>query len=208
MRVSPPRMGAQRSTYFLQIPYRYSIPMTCAIIVLHWLTSQSLFLVRLSEFNIAGQLENVTLQSTLGYNLQGIAAVAICCGLMTLAPVFLGLRRFPKGTPIIGYNSLALSIACHPSPIEPRDAAARPLKYGLIQTYDGYGSSRRRLGFSSGPVEPIEEEPNTTRLDACQKFLCLARIPNDRAHLTSRIYWRKRHLMKRIEKFNIADNVL
>lgn len=43
LRVSSPVKG-QRSTYFLSLPYRYSIPLMTASGLMHWLVSQSLFL--------------------------------------------------------------------------------------------------------------------------------------------------------------------
>jgi hypothetical protein len=45
LRVSTNRLGAQRSTYFLQLPYRYSIPIITGTGALHWLLSESIFLV-------------------------------------------------------------------------------------------------------------------------------------------------------------------
>ncbi|KIK55865.1 hypothetical protein GYMLUDRAFT_133530, partial [Collybiopsis luxurians FD-317 M1] len=45
LRVSNP-CGEQRSTYFLQIPYRYALPLMAYSTVLHWLISQSIFLVK------------------------------------------------------------------------------------------------------------------------------------------------------------------
>ena len=44
LRVTQPS-GDQVSTYFLQIPYRYGIPLLIASVVLHWLVSQSLYAV-------------------------------------------------------------------------------------------------------------------------------------------------------------------
>lgn len=40
--------GEQRSTYWLQLPYAYSIPLITASATLHWLISQSIFLMRVS----------------------------------------------------------------------------------------------------------------------------------------------------------------
>jgi hypothetical protein len=46
LRVSRPVAGSeQRSTYFLQLPYRYSLPMMIASIGFHWLVSQSIYSV-------------------------------------------------------------------------------------------------------------------------------------------------------------------
>ncbi|KIK55861.1 hypothetical protein GYMLUDRAFT_133161, partial [Collybiopsis luxurians FD-317 M1] len=45
LRVSSPR-GEQRSTYFLQIPHRFGLPLMAYSTVLHWLVSQSIFLIK------------------------------------------------------------------------------------------------------------------------------------------------------------------
>ena len=44
MRVTYPR-GPQRSTYWLQLPYRWSVPLMVIMILLHWLISEALFMV-------------------------------------------------------------------------------------------------------------------------------------------------------------------
>ncbi|BCS26984.1 uncharacterized protein APUU_60032A [Aspergillus puulaauensis] len=45
LRVSTTPKGAQRSTYFLSLPSRYGIPVLVLSTLIHWLMSQSLFLV-------------------------------------------------------------------------------------------------------------------------------------------------------------------
>lgn len=49
LRVSHPK-GVQRSTYYLSMPFRYAIPVMIANTVLHWLVSQSVFLVSTITF--------------------------------------------------------------------------------------------------------------------------------------------------------------
>jgi hypothetical protein len=45
LRVSAaPRRGAQRSSYFLSLPYRFALPLMAVSGLLHWLVSQSLFI--------------------------------------------------------------------------------------------------------------------------------------------------------------------
>ena len=44
LRVSSPH-GQQRSTYRLQLPYAYSIPLIAGSIVLHWLVSNAFYLL-------------------------------------------------------------------------------------------------------------------------------------------------------------------
>ena len=56
LRVSEPK-GEQRSTYYLQLPYRYAIPLIVSSGVLHWLTSQALFQVKIIFFSYTGELQ-------------------------------------------------------------------------------------------------------------------------------------------------------
>lgn len=50
LRVTSPK-GDQRSTYFLQLPFRYAIPLVAISGLMHWLLSQSIFLVRFEHRN-------------------------------------------------------------------------------------------------------------------------------------------------------------
>jgi hypothetical protein len=43
LRVSAERIGAQRVTYFLQLPYRYALPLMITSGLLHWMSSQAFF---------------------------------------------------------------------------------------------------------------------------------------------------------------------
>lgn len=43
--------GQQRSTYRLQLPYVYGVPLVIISSGLHWLVSQSLFLARVTMFD-------------------------------------------------------------------------------------------------------------------------------------------------------------
>lgn len=53
LRVSAP-VGIQRSSYTLSMPLRYGIPMTIISLLLHWLISQSIFIVRVNKFDYSG----------------------------------------------------------------------------------------------------------------------------------------------------------
>jgi hypothetical protein len=54
LRVSSAPAGKQRSKYFLQIPLRYGVPMVGVSAVLHWLASQSIFVVVVEVYNMFG----------------------------------------------------------------------------------------------------------------------------------------------------------
>src|SRR5882762_5302147 len=54
MRVSQTPRGEQRSSYFLQLPYRYAIPLLGFSAVMHWLVSQSIFLIAVERHDPLG----------------------------------------------------------------------------------------------------------------------------------------------------------
>jgi hypothetical protein len=56
LRVTETPQGFQKSTHFLQLPYRWAIPLTVAQGFLHWFLSQSVFLVRVDMRNREGEL--------------------------------------------------------------------------------------------------------------------------------------------------------
>ncbi|KAF8537423.1 hypothetical protein BDD12DRAFT_226701 [Trichophaea hybrida] len=82
LRVSNPR-GNQKSTYWLHVPFRYGIPLMILSGLLHWLTSQALFLARIEIHTDLGDID--TIISTVGWSTiaiifmlpAGILAVAI-----------------------------------------------------------------------------------------------------------------------------------
>lgn len=110
LRVSCPT-GAQRSTYWLQLPFRFSIPLIILWTTLHWLASQSFFLVRINSIALNGV-------SSLS-NAAAFSGLSIICfialdGALILAMIGMGWRRFPSRMPVAGNCSVAISAACHP----------------------------------------------------------------------------------------------
>ncbi|RDW69067.1 uncharacterized protein DSM5745_08827 [Aspergillus mulundensis] len=114
LRVSTPPQGSQRTTHFLSLPYRYSIPLLGVSAILHWLMSQSIFLVRVlardSHIVRFGNRDT----TTIGYSPPAIVA-GLCVGvLLPLGVLGFGARRFKSGMPVAGSCSLAIAAACHP----------------------------------------------------------------------------------------------
>jgi hypothetical protein len=88
LRVSQPS-GSQRSTYFLQLPYKYSIPLTITSGVMHWLLSQSFFLVRQDYRNRDGSLQSDLSRSACGMSpLSLLVLLAVFCTLFLIVIVF------------------------------------------------------------------------------------------------------------------------
>lgn len=131
LRVSLPQ-GEQRSTYWLQLPYRYAVPMIVAMTTLHWLISQSIFLVRINYYD-EGKFSSV--ETSLGYSAIAIFFSIILGLLMVLACIASGFPKLQGDLPLAGSCSLAISAACH-RPEDDVDAARLPVMWGEVEKED------------------------------------------------------------------------
>ncbi|KAI2841169.1 hypothetical protein CBS147321_7429 [Aspergillus niger] len=129
LRVSWPQ-GSQRSSYYLSLPYRYSIPLMIASMLLHWLVSGSLFYVAINPIDMLGNTVHANQVITCGYGPIAIVFALILGGVMTSTVVGLGMRRFASQMPIAGSCSAAVSAACHPTGGD--DHALKPIMWGEI----------------------------------------------------------------------------
>lgn len=118
LRVSTDPRGSQRSSYFLELPYRIAIPLLVLSGVLHWLTSQSLFLVSVLEMNTAAGGRNTEFL-TCGYSASALLSVVIIGGVMVAAFIIAGFWRIKGDIPVAGTCSAAISAACHLSSKRP-----------------------------------------------------------------------------------------
>jgi hypothetical protein len=168
LRVSVPDAG-QRSTYFLQLPYSWSIPLIVVSILLHWFVSQSIFLARIAVYkdgNLVSTFQdrlsqyhnirtNGALFSGVGYSDTGLLA-AICWGSALVGSCLLvaGVFTYPQGLPLGGTNSAVISAACHlRHEVDDREehATEKPLKWGV--TIQGDTDRIGHCCFSSRDVE-------------------------------------------------------
>ena len=148
LRVTSP-VGQQKSTYWLQLPYHYSLPLLALSSVLSWLASQSLFVVKVAIRDERQLLPPRSTISTCGFSPGAIAFTMIVGGVITFATIANGLRRYPAGMPLSATCSGAISAACHP-PAGDIDAAVLPVQWGVVSTQDGVG----HCSFSSQLVAP------------------------------------------------------
>jgi hypothetical protein len=142
LRVSTRPVQSQRTSYFLSLPYRYAIPLIIMSTVLHWLISQSLFLVGIEAYNTDLDRNPESDIITCGFSPVAIVST-ISVGVVTLSFLIgLSIRRFKSGMPVAGSCSLAIAAACHPNPNtsedgqawEPQtDAQHLPLQWGSVQ---------------------------------------------------------------------------
>ena len=67
LRVSAPE-GIQRSSYFLSMPFKYSLPLIATMSILYWLISQSIFVTRIIPYLSNGEMAPTTPWISTGYS--------------------------------------------------------------------------------------------------------------------------------------------
>lgn len=169
LRVSDGPRGSQRSVYFLQLPYRFAVPIMILSGVLHWLVSQSIFLAAIetydggrqvlyfSSLDLPGRIDRLT----CGFSPLAIVFVIGLAALMLLFGVGMGRLRYVAGIPTAGSRSIVLSAACH---VEKRTAgdgdemACKRLQWGVTRPGGGVGYDEiGHCGFSDTAVETPKE---------------------------------------------------
>ena len=132
LRVTSPK-GRQRSTYRLQLPYRYGIPLLICSSTLQWLVSQSVFLARVNVIN--PQNLEVAELSTCGYSPMAIIFAIILGLIVVLVGISNGLRRVSVSMPLASSCSAAISAACHP-PKTDVSASLKRVMWGVSNESD------------------------------------------------------------------------
>ncbi|KAI0438838.1 hypothetical protein F4803DRAFT_569172 [Xylaria telfairii] len=169
LRVSYPA-GQQISTYRLQLPYRYSVPLILISAVLHWLVSNAVFLYineggywislgGLTGFSDAFSVSDRSLIeigfSPLFFLLLFLASFSF----IIFPPVFLGLFKIKGNMVAGGWNSLVVSAACHvPDILDGRE------EQPLANENDLYSRERTRTDDAEVSISPEGGEADFKRL--------------------------------------------
>ena len=153
LRVTTPT-GRQRSTYRLQLPYRYGVPLLIGSGTLHWFVSQSIFLARVDIIESKPFEHTVDGISTCGYSLIAIIFVLILGSIVILVGNANGFRKVKDGMPLAGSCSAAISAACHP-PKADVNASLKRVNWGVVAERNPYDPDNRvgHCSFTSFEVE-------------------------------------------------------
>ncbi|KAL2068529.1 hypothetical protein VTL71DRAFT_14866 [Oculimacula yallundae] len=123
--VSSP-VGIQRGTWLLGAPLGWGSALLILQTLLHWLLSQSIFVVQISIFNKDGtpvpdnasddeSTGRYAHLSNCGYSPIAIILSVIAAAILFLFAMVFYFRRFPPGSPpVVSTCSAAISAACHP----------------------------------------------------------------------------------------------
>ena len=154
LRVSEPKKG-QRSTYWLQLPWKYSLPLLSISILLHWLVSRSLFLVRINVYGWDGTQQSDRDISAAGYSPLAILIVIVIVILSLIVMLIAGWKKVKPGIPVCGTNSVAIAAACHYVGDEDLNVVQRGLRWGVTEEPDG--EKPGHCSMSDGNVgRPVE----------------------------------------------------
>lgn len=139
LRISGIPVGSQRSTYFLQLPYRFAIPLMITSGVLHWLVSQSVFLVNVERYrvydNVARSRDIYSDYMTCGYSPIAMLVVIIVGVLMIIVVCVSGSVKLKSSMPVAASCSAAISAACHKGLTDGADGASTAIsrvKWGAL----------------------------------------------------------------------------
>jgi hypothetical protein len=153
LRVSSPE-GMQRSSYTLSLPMTYSVPLMILFILLHYLISQSIFLVQADAFGPGPEIYRIPTfnRSDVGFSVLGII-LSISLGVFLVTALLINAvrrhyRDVPTYFPAMGTSSLALSAACHP-PKGDKEAYLFELRLGIVKDKYNDPQALGRLTFST-----------------------------------------------------------
>ncbi|KAI1172874.1 hypothetical protein F4777DRAFT_559812 [Nemania sp. FL0916] len=125
LRVSYP-VGQQISTYRLQLPYRYGVPLIIISIVLHWFLSNAVFLFVFEggywtgasgtnddKINDSFSVSHGSLIA-IGYSPFFFLVLFVASFVfIIIPPIILGFQKLQGDMVVGGWNSLVISAACH-----------------------------------------------------------------------------------------------
>ncbi|KAJ3466644.1 hypothetical protein MRS44_004208 [Fusarium solani] len=130
LRVSEPK-GEQRSTYFLQLPYRIAVPFNVATGVISWLLSNSVFPLVIYSYDSLGRALKDVEVTACGFSPWPMV-LAIAVGVVLIAGVCtFFFFRFVSTMPMVGTCSAAISAACHHDDGQ-EEVALKPVKWGAV----------------------------------------------------------------------------
>lgn len=150
LRVSKPE-GEQRETYFLQLPLRWGIPLNACSGVLHWLASQTLFIVRLDRIKFDGSWDKGDSVAAFGFSTSALLALFVVHIALQIFVLVIASFQFTEAVPFSGNCSWVISAACHP-PSGENDPALGKVEWGAVSDDSVASEGAGHCSFSSGLV--------------------------------------------------------
>jgi hypothetical protein len=135
LQVSSPA-GQQRGSWLLGAPPAYGAVLLVLQVILHWLVSQSIFVISISIYTPDGSQPHDTMSKFVncGYSPIAIIFAVIASFLLIVSVIALAVRRFPAGAPpAVASCTAAISAACHMPPgMDYHGLLYEPLRWGQV----------------------------------------------------------------------------
>jgi hypothetical protein len=157
----------QRASRFTTLPIRYAVPLMGCSAALHWLCSQSFFMVHIDGVDAHGDVDESDQLVRLGYSATGVVApIGVSVGGMvaTVCTAVFRHARTPLGETSM---SVVLSAACHGSRYE-AEPWLREVQWGMLRRMgkkEWLGIARfRRVWWSDRLLGDCIDDLSTGRL--------------------------------------------
>jgi hypothetical protein len=168
LRVTSPVPGSeQRSTYFLSLPYKWSIPITLVVTLIHWLVSVMFTFVQLDVHRIDSGATVTAMNYVLFWRNVLILVLPIGLGAYGILFLLSLFKKFPEAMPLAGCCSASIAAACQPSILHgsdlrsirafPSDLSTRKLKWGVVERPEEMENGIGHATFSDDTVTPLEK---------------------------------------------------
>ncbi|KAF2112162.1 hypothetical protein BDV96DRAFT_581263 [Lophiotrema nucula] len=129
LRVTNPK-GEQRETYFLQLPYRWALPLNAFGGVLHWLTSQTLFLKRIDQMDKYGNLHEDESLAACGFSSLSLLVLLVAIFVLDFIAILVGILPLNVKIPFGSSCSAVISAACHS--LNGAEDPTKKVKWGVV----------------------------------------------------------------------------
>lgn len=179
LRVTNPK-GQQISTYFLQLPYRYSVPLLIISILLHWVLSGCIYLLVMQggyfEAGTDGPFDSIM---AVGFSTKSLFTMMTLSIVLSFAPPLFGRLSLPPSTIVVGSNSLAIAAACQVSPLVGQTAEKAQSGKASQEYKSGHQQNEielRHLMAPSPSLLPVGDQSSATWSDEEERKATLLRV--------------------------------
>lgn len=139
LRVTNPR-GKQKSTYWLDLPSRYGLPLMAVAILLHWLFSRAIFPINIGFTDTQGNPLDGDDIVQCGWSPSAVIMSIVVSNLVLIVGLLFGLRRYRDGPPLLRSCGALIAASCPREPDEDADMLLLPLQWGVTSSdRDGIG---------------------------------------------------------------------
>ena len=125
--------------------------------ILHWLTSQSIFLVIVEVSGPFGRSIYTTI-SSVGYSCIAIIFVLTLGVLALLAALGIGCKKLSAEITAVGSCSAAISAACHASEADLEEIVSQKVRWGDVGIVSNLGVKHLTFSTEEGVREPVSGE--------------------------------------------------